>query len=151
MQEAKIILNSKLTHGNKGVNFVTSFRADQGDCRMHVPIKAQMNELVQNPPASGPCEVMALSKRRWMIESEAGPIAQLELLDDDVTALVYAMTARHGGGPQYFPAKVQSITDDGNFELRYADGDWEASVRRYRIRRPGEKERRALEEARMGC
>ena len=55
MQEAKIILNSKLTHGNKGVNFVTSFRADQGDCWMHVPFKAQ-----------------------------------LELLDDDVTALVYA-------------------------------------------------------------
>lgn len=99
MQEAKFILNSKLTHGNKGGNFVTSFRADQGDCRMHVPIKAQMNELVQNPPASGPCEVMALSKRRWMIESEAGPIVQLELLDDDVTALVYATTARDGSGP----------------------------------------------------
>ena len=64
MQEAKFILNSKLTHGNKGVNFVTSFRADQGDCWMHVPFKAQ-----------------------------------LELLDDDVTALVYATTARDGSGP----------------------------------------------------
>ena len=66
---------------------------------MHVPIKAQMNELVQNPLASGPCEVMALSKRRWMIESEAGPIVQLELLDDEVTAFVYATTARDGSGP----------------------------------------------------
>ena len=66
---------------------------------MHAPIKAQMNELVQNPPVSGPCEVTALSQRRWMIESEAGPIVQLELLDDDVSAFVYATTARDGSGP----------------------------------------------------
>ena len=65
---------------------------------MQVPIKAQMNELVQKPPASAPCEVTALSKRRWMIESEAGPIVQLELLDDDFTSLVYATTARDGRG-----------------------------------------------------
>lgn len=66
---------------------------------MHAPIKAQMNELVQNRPASGPCEVTALSQRRWMIESEAGPVVQLELFDDDVSALVYATTARDGSGP----------------------------------------------------
>ena len=66
---------------------------------MHAPIKAQMNELVQNPPVAGPCEVTALSQRRWMIESEAGPIVQLELLDDDVSAFVYATTARDGSGP----------------------------------------------------
>ena len=66
---------------------------------MHAPIKAMMNELVQNPPATGPCEVTALSQRRWMIESDTGPIVQLELLDDDVTALVYATTARDGSGP----------------------------------------------------
>ena len=66
---------------------------------MHAPIKAQMNELVQNPPATAPCEVTALSQRRWMIESEAGPIVQLELLDDDVSAFVYATTARDGSGP----------------------------------------------------
>jgi hypothetical protein len=97
--DVKSILNNKLTHGNKAVNFVTSYRADQGDCRMHVPIKVQMNELIQNPPASAPCEVTALSKRRWMIESEAGPIVQLELFDDDVTGFVYATTARDGSGP----------------------------------------------------
>ena len=66
---------------------------------MQAPIKAQMNELVQNPPVAGPCEVTALSQRRWMIESEAGPIVQLELLDDDVSAFVYATTARDGSGP----------------------------------------------------
>jgi len=66
---------------------------------MHAPIKAQMNELVQNPPTAGPCEVVALSQRRWMIESEAGPIVQFELLDDDVSAFVYATTARDGSGP----------------------------------------------------
>ena len=66
---------------------------------MHAPIKAQMNELVQNPPATALCEVTALSQRRWMIESEAGPIVQLELLDDDVSAFVYATTARDGSGP----------------------------------------------------
>ena len=66
---------------------------------MHAPIKAQMNELVQNPPATAPCEVTALSQRRWMIESEDGPIVQLELLDDDVSAFVYATTARDGSGP----------------------------------------------------
>ena len=58
-----------------------------------------MNELVQNPPASGPCVVTALSQRRWMIEGETGPIVQLELLDDDLTAFVYATTARDGSGP----------------------------------------------------
>lgn len=66
---------------------------------MHAPIKAMMNELVQNPPATGPCDVTALSQRRWMIESETGPIVQLELLDDDITAMVYATTARDGSGP----------------------------------------------------
>lgn len=66
---------------------------------MNAPIKTLMNDLVQNPPAAGPCEVTALSQRRWMIESEAGPIVQLELLDDDIGAFIYATTARDGSGP----------------------------------------------------
>ena len=66
---------------------------------MYAPIKAQMNELVQNPPDMGPCMVTALSQRRWMIEGETGPVVQLELLDDDLTGFVYATVARDGSGP----------------------------------------------------
>jgi hypothetical protein len=66
---------------------------------MRRSIKARMNELVQNPPDSGPCMVTALSQRRWMIEGETGPVVQLELLDDDLTAFIYATAARDGSGP----------------------------------------------------
>ena len=66
---------------------------------MHKSIKSRMNELVQSPPATGPCLVTALSQRRWMIEGETGPVVQLELLDDDLTAFVYATAARDGSGP----------------------------------------------------
>ena len=59
-----------------------------------------MNDLVQNPSEAMPYQVQAMSQRRWLIEADpAGPIVQLELLDDGRSALIYATTARDGSGP----------------------------------------------------
>ena len=101
---------------------------------MHAPIKAMMNELVQNPPAAGPCDVTALSQRRWMIESETGPIVQLELMDDDVTALVYATTARDGSGPLRASFLTMLLLEDtvANSMLTYGICSGEATVTVYR-------------------
>ena len=100
---------------------------------MHVPIKAMMNELVQNPPVAGPCDVTALSQRRWMIESETGPIVQLELMDDDVTALVYATTARDGSGPLRASFLTMLLLEDtvANSMLPYGICSGEATVTVY--------------------
>jgi hypothetical protein len=52
---------------------------------------------------------------------------------------------RHGGGPKFFPGSVQAASADGaTFDVLYDDGDVEAKVPRYRIKRDGEKEPRDL-------
>jgi hypothetical protein len=53
--------------------------------------------------------------------------------------------ARHGGGPEFFPAKVGKVNADRTYELRYEDGDSEPNVARHRIRRPGDKQHKHLE------
>merc|ERR1719453_3054202 len=57
-----------------------------------------------------------------------------------------AVEARHGGQAQWFSGKISSARDDGTFDVTYDDGDKEKKVGRYRIRRKGEKPRRALSE-----
>ena len=101
---------------------------------MHTPIKAMMNELVQNLPAAGPCVVTSLSQRRWMIESETGPIVQLDLMDDDVTALVYATTARDGSGPLRASFVTMLVLENtvANSMLPYGICSGEATVTVYR-------------------
>ena len=44
-------------------------------------IHAIMENLVASPPASLPFPVKGMSKRRWMVDTDAGPIVQLECLD----------------------------------------------------------------------
>ena len=58
-----------------------------------------MNDLVQKPSEAMPYQVQAMSQRCWLIEADPGPIFQFELLDDGRSALIYATTARDGGGP----------------------------------------------------
>ncbi len=66
---------------------------------MQSQISTIMNDLVQNPSEVMPYQVQAMSQRRWLIEADAGPIVQFELLDDGRSALIYATTARDGSGP----------------------------------------------------
>ena len=101
---------------------------------MHAPIKAMMNKFVQNSPAAGPCAVTALSQRRGMIESETGLIVQLELMDDDVTALVYATTARDGSGPFRASFLTMLLLEDtvANIMLPLGVCSGEATVTVYR-------------------
>jgi len=61
-------------------------------------IIASMSSLVQTRTETMPYPVEALSKRRWMIEADPGPIVQLELMDDG-SVMIYATTARDGSGP----------------------------------------------------
>ena len=66
---------------------------------MQSQISNIMNDLVQNPSEAMPYQAQAMSQRRWLIEADPGPIVQLELLDDGLSALIYATTARDGSGP----------------------------------------------------
>ena len=66
---------------------------------MQSQISAIMNDLVQNPSEAMPCQVQAMSQRRWLIVADPGPVVQFELLDDGQSALIYATTARDGSGP----------------------------------------------------
>ena len=40
-----------------------------------------------------------------------------------------AIEARHGGGRKWFPGKISAASDDGTFDIDYADGDKETAVR----------------------
>ena len=55
---------------------------------MQSQISAIMNDLVQNPSEAMPCQVQAMSQRRWLIEADPGPVVQFELLDDSQSALI---------------------------------------------------------------
>jgi hypothetical protein len=66
---------------------------------MHLPIAAIMDQMVTTPPASLSFPVTAMSKRRWMLETDAGPIVQLECLESPDRAIIFATTARDGSGP----------------------------------------------------
>ena len=50
------------------------------------------------PPASLSFPVKGMSKRRRMVDTDAGPIVQLECLDASGQAIVFATTARDGSG-----------------------------------------------------
>ena len=62
-------------------------------------IHAIMENLVASPPPSLPFPVKGMSKRRWMVDTDAGPILQLECLDAPGQAIVFATTLRDGSGP----------------------------------------------------
>ena len=131
---ANQIVNNKLIHGNEAVKFECHAPLPEGTHKCTRPSRPMMNELVQNPPAAGPCDVTALSQRRWMIESEIGPIVQLELMDDDVTALVYATTARDGSGPFRASFLTMLLLEDtvANIMLPLGVCSGEATVTVYR-------------------
>ncbi|NCF47907.1 MAG: hypothetical protein GWP36_00075 [Bacteroidetes bacterium] len=101
---------------------------------MHKAIKAVMNELVKTPPSSMPHKVTELARRRWMADTEAGPIVQLELLESDKRALVYATTARDGSGPLRTPFITMLLLEDtiANTMLSHGVCSGEATVTVYR-------------------
>ena len=57
---------------------------------MPAPIITIMDVLVSAAPSTLIFPVTAMSKRRWMIETDAGPVVQLECLDSPNRALIYA-------------------------------------------------------------
>ena len=66
---------------------------------MSAPIITIMAGLVASAPSTLVFPVTAMSKRRWLIETDAGPVVQLECLDSPNRALIYATAARDGSGP----------------------------------------------------
>ena len=66
---------------------------------MPAPIITIMDDLVSAAPSTLMFPVTAMSKRRWMIETDAGPVVQLECLDSPNRALIYATAAGDGSGP----------------------------------------------------
>ena len=66
---------------------------------MSAPIITIMDGLVASAPSTLVFPVTAMSKRRWLIETDAGPVVQLECLDSPNRALIYATAARDGSGP----------------------------------------------------
>lgn len=47
--------------------------------------------------------------------------------------------ARFGGGPDFHPGVISAVNDDESYNIAYDDGDKEESVKRLRIKRPGDK------------
>ena len=73
---------------------------------MSAPIITIMDGLVASAPSTLVFPVTAMSKRRWLIETDAGPVVQLECLDSPNRALIYATAARDGGrGPCAPPSR----------------------------------------------
>lgn len=100
---------------------------------MQSQIIPAMNTLVQNQTEAMPYPVTALSKRRWMIEAEPGPIVQLELMDDS-SAMIYATTARDGSGPLHTSFITMLLLEDSiaNTMSPYGVCSGEATVTIYR-------------------
>jgi len=100
---------------------------------MQSQIIPAMNTLVQNQTEAMPYPVTALSKRRWMIEAEPGPIVQLELMDDG-SAMIYATTARDGSGPLRTSFITMLLLEDSiaNAMSPYGVCSGEATVTIYR-------------------
>ena len=101
---------------------------------MNAAISSIMTGLVETPPEAMPYPVTALSKRRWMAETDAGPIVQLELLDGGDRALVYATTARDGSGPLRASFVTMLLLEDAiaNTMVPYGVCSGEATVTVYR-------------------
>lgn len=102
---------------------------------MNTAITSIMSKLVEEPPQAMPYPVTALSKRRWMAETDAGPIVQLELLDDGERAFVYATTARDGSGPLRASFITMLLLEDAiaNVMTPYGVCSGEATVTVYRM------------------
>ena len=74
-------------------------------------IHAIMENLVASPPASLPFPVKGMSKRRWMVDTDSGPIVQLECLDDPGQAIVFAIdpvTVRNGQKRQVASCRMRT-------------------------------------------
>ena len=101
---------------------------------MTAAISSIMSGLVESPPQAMPYPVTALSQRRWMAETDAGPIVQLELLDGGERALIYATTARDGSGPLRASFVTMLLLEDtiANAMMPYGVCSGEATVTVYR-------------------
>jgi hypothetical protein len=87
------------------------------------------------------------------VQTESG--APTGKLDSDNNASQAADTAlgkgdnilaRHGGGCNWYPGAISGANPDGTYDIRYADGDTEQGILRYRIKREGDEERPELQE-----
>ena len=75
----------------------------------------------------------------------AGPAASAQANASDPLSVGESIEARHGGGPKFYPGTVTAVhADDNTYDIAYADGDKESHVKRLRIRRAGEKQKREL-------
>ena len=98
-------------------------------------IHAIMENLVASPPASLPFPVKGMSKRRWMVDTDAGPIVQLECLDAPGQAIVFATTARDGSGPLRAAFTTMLLLEDtiANSMHPYGVCSGEATITIYRF------------------
>ena len=48
-----------------------------------------------------------------------------------------AVESRYGGGPDFYPGKIDGVNEDGTYVVVYADGDSEPNVKRLRIKQLG--------------
>ena len=101
---------------------------------MQSQISNIMNDLVQNPSKAMPCQLQAMSQRRWLIEADPGLIVQLELLDNGCSALIYATTARDGSGPLRLSFITMLMLEDtiANVLVPYGVCSGEATVTVYK-------------------
>ena len=98
-------------------------------------IHAIMENLVASPPASLPFPVKGMSKRRWMVDTDSGPIVQLECLDAPGQAIVFATTARDGSGPLRAAFTTMLLLEDtiANSMHPYGVCSGEATITIYRF------------------
>ena len=81
----------------------------------------------------------AVSEDELLPESAAGSSSKA----DDTLTVGATVEARFGGGPRYFPGKVEAVAKDGSkCSIRYDDGDSEEGVKRLRARYPGQQQPR---------
>ena len=75
-------------------------------------IHAIMENLVVSPPACLHFPVKGVSKRCWMVDTDAHPIVQLECLDSLGQAIVFATTARDGSRPLRAASTTMLLLED---------------------------------------
>ena len=97
-------------------------------------IHAIMENLVASPPASLPFPVKGMSKCRWMVDTDARPIVQLECLDAPGQAIVFAITARDGSVPLRAATTMLLLEDTiANSMHPYGVCSGEATITIYRF------------------
>jgi len=110
--------------------------SDGSDCNDMESAKAEIKKLRE----------MA-QKYPQLFETLAPPVLAEPPTQIEVFAEGAKVEGRHGGGPRWFNATVtknEGAGGNSTYNLTYEDGDKEENVIRYRVRTPGDKERKIL-------